>query len=298
MNLANEINKLKCGTVKSDEDLAKYTTYKIAGRIEVVVWPQTVKQLIKLKKYLIDNKIKHIVLGKGSNVIFARTYYDGVLISLEKFDSLKIIDDVVVVGSGYSIVNLAYLAARNGLSGLEFAAGIPGSVGGSIYMNAGAYASDMSMIVKKIKVLTPDLKIKTFFPKDIKFGYRSSFLQSNKDYICLEVVMKLKKRDAKSILMLIEDRRERRLASQPIQYPSAGSVFRNPENDFAGRLIEELGFKGCCVGGAMVSEKHANFIINVDGAIGEDVVKLINKIKQAVFLKYKIDLKVEQEIIE
>ena len=193
---------------------------------------------------------------------------------------------------------LAIRVSRLGFTGLEFAAGIPGTIGGAIYMNAGAYKSDMGYIVTSAKILTPDYKIKTFKNSDLDFHYRSSFLQKNKDYICLEATIHLFKGKSEEIMQIIEERKKRRLETQPLEFPSAGSVFRNPEGDFAGRLIEEIGYKGKHIGGAMVSLKHANFIVNNGNAKGEDIKKLIKEIKEKIKEKYNIDLKVEQEFIE
>lgn len=165
-------------------------------------------------------------------------------------------------------------------------------------MNAGAYKSDMGYVVKSIKVLTPDLEIKTMYNRELDFHYRSSFLQKNNGYICLEATLQLRKGNRSLILEVINDRKKRRLETQPLEYPSAGSVFRNPEGDYAGRLIEEIGYKGKIIGGAQVSEKHANFIINKGNATGEDIKELINEIKEKVKEKYNIDLKCEQEIVE
>ena len=193
---------------------------------------------------------------------------------------------------------LALRVSRLGFTGMEFATGIPGTVGGAIYMNAGAYKTDMGYIVTSVKVLTPDLEIKVMKNKDLDFHYRSSFLQKNKDYICLEATISLIKGDPDEIMELIDSRKKRRIETQPLEYPSAGSVFRNPEGDFAGRLIEELGFKGKSIGGATVSEKHANFIVNTGNAKGEEIKELINKIKNKIKEKYNIELKVEQEFVD
>ena len=181
---------------------------------------------------------------------------------------------------------------------MEFASGIPGTGDGAIYMNAGAYKSDMGYIVKEIKVLTPDNEIITMSNKELDFHYRTSYLQKNPGYICLEATLNLYKGDRNAILDVIRDRKKRRMETQPLEFPSAGSVFRNPPDDFAGRLIEELGYKGKKIGGAMVSTKHANFIINVGNAKGNDIKKLILEIQEKVKEKYDIELKVEQEFVE
>ncbi len=291
-----EIKKLKIGKVYKDVRMSNYNTYKIDGNIKYLVYPDSVENLKKLISYLKEKNIKYKILGKGSNIIFA-TDYDGVLISLKEFDKFEVKNRMVTVGAGSNLISTCMKVAKLGLTGLEFASGIPGTIGGAIYMNAGAYNSDMGYVVNKVKVLTPNLEIKTLYNKKLDFHYRSSFFQKNRDYICLEATFILKKGNTKAILDVITERRKRRLESQPLEYPSAGSVFRNPENNFAGKLIEDLGYKGKLIGGAKVSEKHANFIINYNKATGKDVVKLIEKIKKDVKETYDIDLKVEQEIV-
>lgn len=296
--MTEELKKLKIGKIVLNPKMSDYTTYKVGGEAIALVSPNSVDNLIKLLNYLKGNKIKYMVIGNGSNLIFSDEKYDGIIIKLDELNYLEINDTVITVGAGYNLIKLSMKAARLGLAGLEFASGIPGTVGGAVYMNAGAYKSDMGYIVSEVKVLTPDLEIKTLYNRDLNFHYRSSFLQKNKDYICLEAKLVLKKGDADIIREVIEERKQRRLLTQPLEYPSAGSVFRNPENDFAGRLIEELGYKGKNIGGAYVSDKHANFIINKDKATASDVIALINEIKTKVKEKYNIDLIVEQEIVD
>lgn len=298
MNVVKEIKNLKCGRVLENADLIKYNTYKISSIAKLIVFPENEKELIKLLKFLRTNNIKHMILGNGSNVIFSSKGYDGVIIKLDEFNHLSIEDTIIKVGAGYSLMRLALKMCKLGYSGLEFATGIPGTVGGAVYMNAGAYKSDMGYIVSEVKVLTPELKIKTLYNKDLDFHYRSSFLQKNKDYICLEATLVLKRGNKDEIMEIIEERKQRRLMSQPLELPSAGSVFRNPEGDFAGHLIEEIGYKGKKVGGAEVSRKHANFIVNMGKATGEDVKQLIYEVQNKVKEKYNIELKVEQEFVE
>ena len=192
-------------------------------------------------------------------------------------------------------MKVALMSVKRGLSGLEFATGIPGSIGGAIYMNAGAYKSDMGYVVTKIKVLTPKYRVITMVNKELDFHYRTSFLKKHLDYICLEATIKLKKGNKEEIEDLVKERKQRRLETQPLEYPSAGSVFRNPEGMYAGKLIEDLGYKGLTKGGAQISLKHANFIINNNNATAQDIKDLIDFIKEEVKEKYNIDLKVEQE---
>lgn len=298
MNIINNIRKLHIGKVIENYELKDHTTYKVGGKAICAVIPEDEKKLITLLSYLKENKIKYKVLGNGSNVIFNDSGYDGVIIKLDNFNHLKIINNKIIVGAGYPLNKLALRVSRLGFTGMEFAAGIPGTVGGAVYMNAGAYKSDMGYILTSIKVLTPNYEIKTMLNKELDFHYRTSFLQKNKDYICLEATLSLIKGNSEEIIELINERKKRRVESQPLEYPSAGSVFRNPEGDFAGRLIQEIGYKGKSIGGAKVSEKHANFIINTGNATGEEVKELITEIKNKVKEKYNIELKVEQEFVE
>lgn len=298
MDIVKDIKKLDIGIVKENVFIKDYTTYKVGGKPICLVEPLDVDKLIKLLKYLKSNNIKYKVLGNGSNVIFNSSNYDGVIIRLNYFNDLNIIGNKITVGAGYMLNKLALRISRLGFTGLEFAAGIPGTIGGATFMNAGAYKSDMGYIITNAKVLTPDYKIKIMSNKDLDFHYRTSFLQKNPDYICLEVTIILAQGNPKEIIELINERKERRIETQPLEYPSAGSVFRNPEGDYAGRLIEEIGYKGKQLGDAMVSVKHANFIVNMGNAKGEDIKCLINDIKSKVKEKYNIDLKVEQEFVE
>lgn len=297
MNIINELKKLKIGKIINDVNLKKYTTYKLNEQAFGIAFPDSIESLIILLRFLKKNDIKHKIIGNGSNLIFT-DYYDGILVKLEEINHLEINDETVTVGAGYNLIKLAYKVADLGLSGLEFATGIPGTIGGAIYMNAGAYKSDMGYIVKNVTILTPDLEIITMQNKDMDFHYRTSFLMKNSNYICLETSMILEKKDKLEIMEIINDRKKRRLESQPLEYPSAGSVFRNPEGDFAGRLIEAIGYKGKVLNDVAVSEKHANFIINMGNATGKDIKKLILEIKAKVKNEYGIDLKVEQEFVE
>lgn len=298
MNILTDLKNLKCGRIIPDANLKKYTTYKVGGDATYLVSPENKSQLMKLMGYIKQNKIKYKILGNGSNLIFNDKGFDGILIKLDEFNDISINDTIIEVGAGYSLIKLALKTAKLGLTGLEFATGIPGTVGGAVFMNAGAYKSDMGYIVSEIEVLTPNLEIKTMYNRELDFHYRTSFLQKNQGYICLSAKIVLKHGNKDAILNVIEDRKMRRLMSQPLEYPSAGSVFRNPLNDYAGRLIEEIGYKGKIIGGAQVSDKHANFIINKNNATSNDIKQLILEIKEQVNKKFNIELKVEQEFVE
>ena len=292
--MINEIIKL--GEVYENADLKKYTTYKVGGKADYLVLPYDIEALIKLLKYLDHNNIKHKVIGNGSNLIFLGDY-NGVLIKLDKLNNIEINDEYIKAGAGASLICLALKCSKLGLTGMEFATGIPGTVGGAIYMNAGAYNETMSDIIESVKVLDDNYNIKELTNHDLMFNYRDSLLQ-HKKYICLEVSIKLNKGDIDSILELIEKRKQKRIETQPLEYPSAGSVFRNPEGESAWKLVEGIGYKGKSIGGAKVSEKHANFIINAGNADGKDIKELIDEIKKEVKIKYNIDLKAEQEFVE
>ncbi len=292
-----EIKRMDVGKVVENVPLKDHTTYKVGGIASCFVYPENSKQLIKLLKYAKSKDIKYKVLGNGSNTLFSDEKYEGIIIKLDKFDYIEIKNNIIVAGAGYNLMKLASLAARKSLAGLEFASGIPGTVGGAVYMNAGAYKSDMGYIVKRVKVLTPDYRVITMTNRELDFHYRSSFFQKNKDYICLEATLGLTKGKKEELYKVNQERKQRRLESQPLEYPSAGSVFRNPEGLFAGKLIEDLGLKGLTKGGAQISNKHANFIINIGNAKASDIKELIEFTKDAVLDKYNIELKCEQEFV-
>lgn len=295
--MIENIKKKKFGKVYEDVELAKYTSYKLKGKAKMLVIPNNIKCLSELIKYLKNNDIKYKIIGGGSNLIFNGDY-DGVLVKLDKFDELEIDNTKITVGAGYNLIKLALKLSKSGLTGMEFATGIPGTIGGAIFNNAGAYKSDMGYIVEKVWVLTPELEIKEMYNRDLKFHYRTSFFKENPGYIILKASIVLSRGKKDEIIAIIEDRRKRRIMSQPLEYPSAGSVFRNPVDNYAGKLVEEIGYKGKNIGGAKVSEKHANFIVNVGGATGKDIIKLIKEIKEKVKKKYDIELVLEQEIVE
>lgn len=295
------IQKIKEENIcKIDEgvSLSKLTTYRVGGKASCIGYPKDINELVNLLKLLKSNGVKYKLLGNGSNLLFSDNDYQGVLIKLSEFNNIEFISkNKLRVGAGYSLIKLSLLTAKKGLTGLEFASGIPGSVGGAVFMNAGAYKSDMGYVVESVKVLTPNYEVINLENKEMNFHYRSSYLQKNRDYICLEVIIKLQvgKRDA--IEEVIKERRERRIASQPLEYPSAGSVFRNPEGNFAGKLIEDCSLKGMKRGGAMISDKHANFVVNYKDATSSDIKYLIDLAHDTVLEKYGIDMKIEQEFV-
>ena len=295
MNL-NE--KLKIyADVLEDELMSKHTTYRIGGRVKYYIYPRNLISLMRCIRLLKENKIQYEIMGRGSNVLWTDSYFDGAVINLDRYLNESYIeeDGTIVAQAGCSIINLAYEVAKKSLSGMEFATGIPGSIGGGVYMYAGAYKSDFSSILEAVMVLK-DEQILWMQKDDLMFGYRKSSFQSHPDWIILAAKFKCKPGNREEILALMDSRRERRLASQPLDRPCAGSVFRNPETIPAWKIVDELGLRGFTLGGAQVSEKHSNFIINASGqAKAEDVKQLIAYIQEQAKEKFEIELITEVE---
>ena len=292
-----EIIARHLGKVLINEKISNYTTYRVGGKARCICFPKDESDLIEILRLLKDRKIKYFVLGNGSNVLFSDNIYDGVIIKLDNFNKINIHDNIIEVGAGYPLIRLSRDAMRNSLGGLEFASGIPGTVGGAVFMNAGAYGEDMSKIVESVTVVNSDLEIITLSNEEMKYSYRTSMLQDNLDYVCISATLKLNYGNKEELEKIMNERRERRMSTQPLTLPSAGSVFRNPEGMYAGKLIEDMGLKGYSVGHAMVSPKHANFIVNMGNAKASDIKKIIDTIKAKALSKYNIRLRVEQRLI-
>lgn len=224
-------------------------------------------------------------------------YFNTIIISLKKFNKIEVNGNCIKCEAGANLIQVSSIATKNSLTGLEFASGIPGTIGGAIFQNAGAYLSDMASVIENVTVLDDELNIINISNDECLFGYRSSLFKTSKKYIILSCEIKLQPGNIEEIKALIKDRLNRRLLSQPLEYPSAGSVFRNPENNYAGKLIEDLNLKGFKIGGAAVSEKHANFIINYDHAKAIDIKNVIDKVKKDVKDNYNIDLICEIEFV-
>lgn len=282
--------------ILDNESLSKYTTYNVGGIAKYIVYPSSIDKLIELVILLRENNIKYKVIGNGSNLVFSSKVFDGVIIKLNYLNKVIYEDNILTVECGYPAIKLALETANKGFSGLEFASGIPGVIGGLTYMNAGAYNKDMASIIEEVKVLDENNNIITIPNKDMNFSYRYSILKE-KDWIVLSVKLKLEYGSKEESLALIEDRKRRRIESQPLNYPSAGSVFRNPEGLSSWKLIDDLGLKGYSIGGASVSTKHANFIINENNATAEDIRELILYVQKRVKEAYDIDLVIEQEFV-
>ena len=296
-DIIEKLKKLNIGTVEENVPLKNHTTYKVGGNASAFVYPKDINSLIEVLKYLKESNVKHMILGNGSNTLFSDSDYVGIIIKLDELDGYTIEDDKIIAEAGANLIKVSHDAINNGLQGLEFACGIPGTIGGAVYMNAGAYKSDISEILTEVVVLTPNFEVIIMNNNELDFSYRNSFFKTHKDYIILEATFKLKKGNKEEILDLAMDRKRRRLESQPLEYPSAGSVFRNPLDSFSGKLIEDLGLKGYTYGGAEISSKHANFIVNKNNAKASDIKYLIDFAKESVKKEYGIDLILEQELI-
>lgn len=285
------------GEVLEKENLKKYSTFGIGGTCKYLIKPDSKIHLIGLINYLNKNKIKYLILGNGSNVIIEDGYFDGVVIKLDNFNNIEFLDnDRVKVGAGLMLPVLAKKCLDNGYVNLNFASMIPGTVGGSVVGNAGAYGFEIMESVESVIALDKEGNVKELKKDDISFGYRYTSLKDK--YLILEIIFKLNKGDVELAKNEAKERNEKRIASQPLDKKSVGSIFRNPEGDSAGRLIDSLGLKGYSKGGAKISEKHANFIVNESGASFDDVVTLINEIKEKVKKEYNINLVCEPTIIK
>lgn len=278
----------------SDAPVKDYTTYKLDGKIKEIFFPSNIDELKDLLGSLKGKKYK--IIGNGSNLIISESY-DGSFINLKYFNNISFNGNIVKVGAGYCLPKFAMECANRGLSGLEFASGIPGTIGGAIYMNAGAYGKEIDDILKSVTAFDDKLNIRTLTKEEISSSYRDSIFK-HKDYVCLEAEFVLEFDDKDKILKEIKSIIEARKEKQPLEFPSAGSVFKNGDEYSAGRLIEAAGLKGTRVGDAEVSLKHANFIINRGSAKAEDVIELIDIIKSKIKENDDIDLILEQEILK
>lgn len=294
-NMITFITDNSIGEYKENISFKTLTTYKTGGIAKLVVYPENITKLQELLKYIKNNNIDYKILGNGSNILASDNTYNGVIIKLDRLNKMTNDNGLIYVESGYKLVSLANEMCKEGYSGLEFACGIPGTLGGAIYMNAGAYLTDIGSVIKEVTVLDENYNIKKLLNKDLDLGYRHSIFM-NKKYIIVSAIIKLEKDDIEEIKALINERKQRRQSTQPLEYPSAGSVFRNPKDMYAGKLIEDLGLKGFTIGGAKVSEKHANFIINYNNASSSDIKNVIEKIKKEVKENHNIDLHEEQEM--
>jgi UDP-N-acetylmuramate dehydrogenase len=297
-SLVNKIKQLNLGKVKVNEPLANHTTIKIGGPADLFVEPSSIDNLEKVMDLVIEEQIPWRAIGRGSNLLVSDQGIEGVVIKLGAgIDHLEIKDQEITVGGGHSIVSLSTIMSKKGFSGLEFASGIPGSVGGAVYMNAGAHGSDISKILKKARILFEDGTISWLNNEEMEFSYRTSVLQKKKPGIVLEAVLILKEGEKGKIVAEMQKNKDYRKETQPYNFPCAGSIFRNPLPNYAGKLIEVAGLKGYSMGGAKISEMHGNFIVNAGNATAQDVLNLIQHVKNTILELYEVHMETEVEII-
>ncbi|MCM3713105.1 UDP-N-acetylmuramate dehydrogenase [Alkalihalobacillus oceani] len=285
------------GLIKRQEPLANHTTWKIGGPADVLIEPYSLPALKRLMEVIAEYEVPWRVIGRGSNLLVADEGIEGVVIKLGKgLDELTVDGELVRAGGGYPLIKLVTLISRQGLSGLEFAGGIPGSVGGAVFMNAGAHGSDISQILTRARVLFADGRLEWITNEEMNFSYRTSRLQQEKG-ICLEAEFALTRGEKTEIVKKMQANKDYRRESQPWKHPTCGSVFRNPLPQYAGQLIEESGLKGYQIGGAQISTMHANFIVNLGDATAQDVLDLIAHVKATIKERYQIELHTEVEMI-
>lgn len=274
---------------------AELSSFRIGGAVAVTVYPKTKGALCALLRYLIKTETKHTVLGNGTNILVADEGYDGVLVLTTKLDELTVNGTTVTVGAGKSFTAAASAAQRAGLSGLEFAYGIPGTVGGAVTMNAGAYGGEVNDVILHAECYDADADAIVTLDRDaLCLGYRDSVIR-HRPLTVISAAFELMEVDGEEILAKMTDYMGRRRSKQPLEYPSAGSVFKRYPGYFTAQLIDEAGLKGCRIGGAEVSEKHAGFIVNRGGATADDVKSLVTLVTEKI--KEKNGIEIEREII-
>ncbi len=279
-----------------NEPMSKHTTFRIGGNADVFVSPKVsqVSDVITLAK---EYSVPVTIIGNGSNLLVGDNGIRGLVLSFGKeAEEIQLEGTRMTVSAGTILAKAAAEAAKNSLAGLEFAAGIPGTLGGAIVMNAGAYGGEMKDVVVSAKVLTPEGEIKELSKEELDLSYRHSCIPE-KDYIVLEATLELTPGDETVIREMMADFKNRRIDKQPLEYPSAGSTFKRPEGYFAGKLIQDADLRGYQVGGAQVSEKHCGFVINTGNATAKDVLQLIEDVKKIVFDKFQVELEPEVKMI-
>ncbi|MBQ7919429.1 MAG: UDP-N-acetylmuramate dehydrogenase [Lachnospiraceae bacterium] len=277
------------------EPMKNHTTFRIGGEADAMVRISDKNELSKVLRYLSQVEIPYYIIGNGSNLLVADEGYRGVIIEIaDKMNEVRVEGSCLVCQAGALMSKIARIAYENGLTGLEFAAGIPGTIGGGTVMNAGAYGGELKHVVTQVTVVNKEGEELIFTNEDMEFGYRTSLIKKY-PYIVTEVKLQLEEGDKSVIKETMDDLAARRRDKQPLEYPSAGSTFKRPEGYFAGALIQDAGLKGYTVGGAQVSEKHSGFVINKCGATSADVRNLMAHVQKTV--KEKFDVTLEPEVI-
>jgi len=296
----NTIKKLQAvmaiENIKENEPMKNHTSFKVGGPADLFLMPQTREELQAVLEICKQSEKSLYIMGNGSNLIVRDNGYSGIIINTKALNQVKTVGETLIAEPGISLKDLANVALEEKLTGLEFASGIPGSLGGAVTMNAGAYDGEMKGVIKSITVITEDGSLKTIPADQCHFGYRSSILQQH-HWVLVSVELVLKNGDYQVIAAKMQDLNTQRQTKQPLEYPSAGSTFRRPVGYYAGKLVQDAGFKGYSIGGAQVSEKHSGFVINKGGATAADILNLIAAIQSAVKEKFDVDLKTEVIVI-
>ena len=289
-------NHISLEKLKWNEPLKDHTYIKLGGKADILIQPTTKEEIINVVNIAKTHQIPLTVIGKGSNVIIKDQGVRGITLSLSQFDQIKVYGNKIVAQSGSNIMDVSRTALHNSLTGLEFACGIPGSTGGALYMNAGAYGGQMDEVVERALVVTKNGELLNMVRDDMQLGYRNSIFRTDQ-YIILEVEFKLKPGNKDVISSTMQDLTFKRESKQPLEFPSCGSVFKRPEGHYVGKLIQECNLQGTRIGGAEISKKHAGFIINADDATAEDYLELIKLIKKTVHDQFNIELETEVIIL-
>lgn len=284
------------GSVKLDEPMSSHTTLRIGGEVKGFFTPAGTEELCELLRILKCHDVKTIVVGNGSNLLFGDGKLDMAVISTKGLNMVEVRGNSVRAEAGAVLARIANTALDASLTGFEFAAGIPGTLGGALYMNAGAYGSEMKDVVTSVKVLTDDFSERTLTNEECGFAYRHS-LFGDKGLIALSADIALTQGDAAEIKDKMDGMAQKRLSSQPLNFPSAGSTFKRPKDGYAAAMIDEAGLKGFSIGGAQVSEKHAGFVVNTGGATFSDFTAVMSHVQDAVYKRFGVMLEPEIKII-
>ena len=290
------LNCVQQSQILINEPMANHTSFKIGGPAKAIINPQSVDEIRLLVNALRAEDIPFLVMGNGSNILVDDDGLDAVVIKIsDQLSAVAIEEEMVIAEAGVLLSKLSKVIMRASLKGFEFASGIPGTLGGAIFMNAGAYGGEMKDVVEWVEVLTHDGEIVRIEHADLAFGYRTSIVRE-KHWIVLRVAMRFEKGDYSEIVEITNDLTKKRVSKQPLELPSAGSTFKRPEGHYAGQLIEEAGLRGLRYGDAMVSEKHCGFVVNIGNATCQEVMSLIGVIQKVVFDKFAVTLEREVRI--
>ncbi len=300
-NLKREFESIiDTGKVYFDEPMSRHTSFRTGGLAKVLVSPADEKELSEALKLCHENSLRFYVMGNGSNLLVTDEGFDGVIIKIDRdFNGgeITVKDEYICASAGALLSKVAAAALNASLTGFEFAAGIPGSVGGAVSMNAGAYGGEMKDVISSVRLMNYEGEIKTFSCEEMNFGYRHSVL-NEENYIVLSAEILLKKGNYDDIKDYMKELSDKRKEKQPLEYPSAGSTFKRPEGYFAGKLIMDAGLRGYKVGGAQVSEKHCGFVINAGDATSTDILNLMENVKNIVYEKFGVILEPEVKILK